>query len=208
MALVSIPPKTLKRIVRRRQITGADRFDEVWDEVYVLSPLANNEHQKLASKLLIALDAVVGGDERFNIFIFAGANVSDRGDDWTKNYRCPDVLVFLPGNPAEDRETHWLGGPDFAVEILSRGDRAREKFAFYARVGVRELLLVERRPWGLELYRLVGDDYELVGKSDLEDPALLPSIVLPLSFRLVLVPGEPRPHVELAKADGTQRWLA
>ena len=61
------------------------------------------------------------------IRIFPGCNVSDRPKRWKKNYRCPDVAVFLPGNPAEDRETHWFGGPDFAVEILSPYDRSREK---------------------------------------------------------------------------------
>ncbi len=84
-----------------------------------------------------------------------------RPSDWTKNYRCPDVLVFLPGNPAEDRGTHWLGGPDFAVEIMSRGDRSRKKLDFYAKVGVRELLLIDRRPWKLELYRRHDDRLEL-----------------------------------------------
>ena len=85
--------------------------------------------------------------------VFAGCNVSDQPKRWKRNYRCPDVAVFLPGNPAEDRKTHWFGGPDFAVEIISRFDRSREKFGFYKSVGVRELLLVDRHPWALELYR-------------------------------------------------------
>ena len=32
--------------------------------------------------------------------VFAGCNVTDREDDWMQNYRCPDVAVFLKGNPA------------------------------------------------------------------------------------------------------------
>ena len=28
---------------------------------------------------------------------FPGVNVSDRSDDWTQNYREPDVAVFLEG---------------------------------------------------------------------------------------------------------------
>ncbi len=36
----------------------------------------------------------------------------------------------------------------------SPDDRAREKLAFYAKVGTREVLLVDRDPWALELFRL------------------------------------------------------
>jgi hypothetical protein len=45
MALVSLEPSEFKRLVRQRRVTGADRFDEVWDGVYVMAPLADNEHQ-------------------------------------------------------------------------------------------------------------------------------------------------------------------
>jgi hypothetical protein len=78
--------------------------------------------------------------------VHAGANVSDQLDDWRQNFRVPDVLVFLNSNPAEDRDTHWFGGPDFAVEIASRWDRSREKIAFYSSIGVRELLIIDRDP--------------------------------------------------------------
>jgi len=47
-----------------------------------------------------------------------------------------------------------VGGPDFAVEILNPGDRTPEKLPFYASVNVRELLVVDRDPWSLELFRL------------------------------------------------------
>ena len=139
--------------------------------------------------------------------VFPGCNVSDRPRRWKRNYRCPDVAVFLPGNPAEDRNTHWFGGPDFAVEILSPYDRSRQKFGFYAKVGVRELMLVAHRPWTLELYRLAGKDFELVGESDPSvDSPPLSSEVLNLGFRLI--PGDPRPQIEVSKAEGNLRWLA
>ena len=62
--------------------------------------------------------------------------------------------------------TFWYGGPDFAVEVISPFDRSRKKFEFYARVGVRELLLVNRKPWSLELYRLDRGRAE-AGRQDL-----------------------------------------
>ena len=117
MAILSIDPIELARLIRERRECGGDRYDEVWDGVYVMSPLADNEHQELGVDLSAVMKLATGFDKR--IRIFAGCNVSDRPRRWNKNYRCPDVAVFLPGNPAEDRGTHWFGGPDFAVEILS-----------------------------------------------------------------------------------------
>jgi len=202
MPKMILQPRDFKQIIRRRRLTGADRHDEVWDGVYVMSPAADNEHQTLGFKLASAFDQALGRDGR--ITVQNGANVSDRAEGWTKNYRCPDALVFLPGCPARDCGTHWLGGPDFAVEVLSHRDRARKKFAFYAKVGVRELLLADRDPWCLELYRLHGGQYALIGKSTPDQPAVLASTVLPLTFRLL--PAEPRPRIEVARTDGSQHW--
>ena len=34
-----------------RQLTGADRFDEVWEGIYMMAPLADDEHQDIQLKL-------------------------------------------------------------------------------------------------------------------------------------------------------------
>ena len=152
MAIVSLEPGELKRLIRRRRRSGGDRYDEVWDGVYVMAPLADNEHQRLGTRAGDRLPerARTGSN---GLQIFAGCNVSDQPKRWKRNYRCPDVAVFLPGNPAEDRGSHWFGGPDFAVEVISRFDRVPREVRLLAKVGVRELLLVDRQPWQLELYR-------------------------------------------------------
>jgi Uma2 family endonuclease len=71
-----------------------------------------------------------------------------------KDYRCPDAMIYLRGNPAQNRGTHWYGGPDVAVEIVSPGDRSYEKLDFYAAVNTREVLIVDRKPWVLTLFRI------------------------------------------------------
>jgi Uma2 family endonuclease len=197
MAIVSLDPGELKRLIRQRRDSGGDLWDEVWDGVYVMPPLADNEHQRLGLEFAIDIRNVLEPDDR--IQLFAGCNISDQPKRWRRNYRCPDVAVFLPGNPAEDRGSHWFGGPDFAAEILSRFDRSREKFGFYAKVGVRELLLVDRRPWQLELHRRNGDRWELVGRTGLDDPHVLTSQILPLTFRLIS--GRSRPKIEVGRAN-------
>ena len=101
------------------------------------------------------------------------------------------MAVFLKGNPAKDRDTHWFGGPDFAVEIVSPSDRSRDKLDFYAKVGVRELLIVDRKPWKLELYRNDGSALALVGTCPVTKPKPLDSQVIP--FRFTLAAAVPRP---------------
>jgi Uma2 family endonuclease len=203
MKLIILDPEDKKQIIRRRQRLGIDTFDEVWNGVYVMSPIADNEHQKLAFDLARAIDEARCGDESMRVY--PAVNISDREEKWKKNYRCPDAAVFLEGNPAQDRGTHWFGGPDFAVEVLSPRDRSRKKLAFYAGVGVRELLLIDRKPWALELYRPHGKSMALVGKSTLEASENLVSDVLRMTFRLL--PGKPRPRIELTRTGGEQRWL-
>jgi Uma2 family endonuclease len=204
MKMLINDPAFLRRLIRQRRASRADRYDEVWDGVYIVSPLANLEHQDIAGLIYLALQAAIGTPGLG--LVWPGANVSDREEDWRKNYRCPDVVAYLPGNPAINKGSHWLGGPDFAVEVISPHDRSRKKFDFYARVGVRELLLVDRKPWALELYRLTEGKLVLVGRSTPDDPRTLASEVLPLSFRLVA--GDPRPRIEVAHSDGVQRWSA
>jgi Uma2 family endonuclease len=192
----------LRRIVARRKRTGADRWDEVWDGVYMIMPLPNDEHQDIVAELLITFREALGRGPRLR----PGVNVSDRDRHWKRNYRGPDLVVFLEGTTAVNRDSYWLGGPDFAVEVVSKGDRSRAKLAFYAKVNVRELLLVDRFPWSLELYRNVGGAMELVGRSTIEEPSALASEVLPLSF--ALRPGEARPVIEVAERGGDRRWSA
>jgi Uma2 family endonuclease len=198
MAMLVLDRDHEKQVRAQRQAMGIDRYDEVWDGVYVMSPLADVEHQVLVAKLIVAIQTAVGLDSPHKLC--AGVNISDRADDWTQNYRIPDVAVFLEGTTAILHGTHFQGGPDFAVEITSEDDRSREKLPFYAKVGVRELLLVDRDPWALELYRLREGQLVLIGRSTLAQPATLASEVLPLSFRLV--PGEPRPRIDVRHPDG------
>lgn len=192
-----------EKIIQDRQDRGIDQFDETWDGTYVIYSPKDNDHQKirgdLTSILYISFDLPGLG------LVLPGANVSDQEVDWTKNYRCPDVVVFLDDTQAENRDTHWLGGPDFAVEIVSPGDRTREKLGFYAKVNTRELLIVDRDPWGLELFRLADGKLVSVGTSTLENAESLSSEVVPLRLRLTA--GEQRPQIEVSHADGEQRWV-
>jgi Uma2 family endonuclease len=142
-----------------------------------------------------------GGDR-----VQPGANVSDRDKGWKQNYRCPDVVVYLTTNKAKDRDTHWVGGPDIAVEITSPGEDPRLKLDFYAKVKTRELLVVDRDPWAVELYQLRRGKMVSVGTSDSTNSAVLTSGVLPLTLQLRA--GTPRPTILLTHTGTGQTWTA
>jgi Uma2 family endonuclease len=191
-----------RRLIRHRQRIGADRYDEVWEGVYYMSPMADNQHQGLSFDLSGVFGQCV--DARGLGRSFAGVNVSDREDDWKQNYRVPDLAVFLNGTTAVEHRAFWYGGPDFALEIASRNDRSDEKIPFYEKVGTKDLLIIDRRPWALRLYRRVNDRLELVGTSTLDSPALLRSEVIPLSFQLETADG--KAIIRLTHNDGAPAW--
>ena len=134
---------------------GLDAKDEVWEGTYVVMRDPTPEHQLIVGRLQTIFTTLV--DFRDLGTTYPGGNVSDRAEDWRENYRCPDVLVFLKDNTAVQHAAHWEGGPDLLVEVVSPGDRSREKLDFYADLGVREFLVIDRGPWRLELYEPTRD---------------------------------------------------
>jgi len=203
MAVIVLGRAAGKALIRDRRERGADRHDEVWNGVYMMSPDPDNDHQSIG--LYFSIACISATEKIVGRQVFHGCNVTDRSDHWSKNFRCPDDAVFLPGNPAVDMKTRWFGGPDFAVEVISPGDRSRKKFGFYAKVGVRELLLIGRKPWLLELYRLDDGELKLVGKSSPDSREAFVSQVLPISLRLL--PGDPRPTIEVTQTEDARQWL-
>lgn len=201
MPMLVLDPEFQREVIADRRARGIDRFDEVWEGVYVMSPLADDQHQELATLLGSVFTFSIGPELGAKVRV--GVNISDRSRGWKKNFRCLDVAVFLPGTTAINQGAFWQGGPDFAVEVRSRGDRSRKKLPFYASVGTRELLIVDRNPWALELYRLDDAALRSVGKLTPGDGATLRSAVVPLTFGLR--DGAERPVIEVAHADG-RRW--
>jgi len=203
MTTIITDPSLEETLKAQRCLTGADRYDEVWEGTSMMAPFPNDEHQQIVSRMSAILEDVVGwhglGEVR------PGVNVSDREEDWTQNYRVPDVAVFLRDGEARNCGTHWFGGPDFVVEVISPDDQTREKLPFYEKVAARELLLVDRDPWSLELLRLHEGTLAQVGNSSFEKPNVLASDVVPLTFRLIA--GNPRPQIEVTQADGGKQWL-
>jgi hypothetical protein len=204
MSVLITDPELAADVRRARAESDGDRWTEVWEGLVVMPALPNNEHQILVMRLGVPFAAVVdwaAGDS-----VQPGANVSDREVGWKQNYRCPDVVVALAGGRAKDCGTHWSGGPDLVVEIQSPSDEPRDKLDFYTAVGSREVLVIDRDPWALELYRLDGGALLSIGRSDESNPAVIESAVLPLTFQLRA--GTPRPVVVVTHRATGQTWTA
>lgn len=185
--------RAAEKVIEKRRQRGARTGEEVWDGEIFIVPDANLEHHDIGYWFgldfgILYLLPNPGGRAQ------AMPNVSDRVEGWTENFRNPDFTFFSAETEAEDQGTHWFGGPDFLLEILSPGDKAREKLPFYSKIGTREVLILDRDPWQLELYQLRRGKLKLVGRAE---PAggEVKSAVVPLAFSLV--PGNPRPKVRM-----------
>jgi Uma2 family endonuclease len=69
------------------------------------------------------------------------------------------LVLFTPARFHIDCNEYFDRGPDAVVEIHSPGDEAYEKLDFYAKVGVREVWIVDRDTKHPEILELVGDEY-------------------------------------------------
>ncbi|MDH3718519.1 MAG: Uma2 family endonuclease [Planctomycetota bacterium] len=203
MATLIRDPEVELRLRSERAATGADRYDEIWEGIYMMALMPNDEHQQIVSRFVSILEEIIGWPSKGNVR--PGVNVSDRADDWQQNYRVPDVAVFLAGGMAVNHGAFWQGGPDFVVEVISPDDNSREKIPFYSRVGVRELLLVDRQPWRLELYRLQGDRLNREATVQPDHEQTVSSNVVPLTFGLISQ--SDRPHIEVAHAASDRVWM-
>jgi Uma2 family endonuclease len=203
MTMLIENPRLEEELKERRKAWGADHHDEVWEGVYFMAPLADNDHQELVAGLTFALYDVV--DAAGLGKVFPGVNLAGAAEDWTFDYRAPDVVVILASGTAQDQKTCYRGAADFVIEITSPRDRTYEKIPFYSRQGVRELLIVDRQSWALELYQNQGGGLEKAGQSETQRSDLLRSGVVPLEFRLL--PGQPRPRIEVTHAETRRQWM-
>jgi Uma2 family endonuclease len=190
----------VRKVYDIRSTHGNPPHDEVWEGFLILKPLPDDEHQCIQTELLFALaDAGVQG-------IRPGVNISDRNADWMGNFRCPDVVAYHGSHTAINRETHWQGGPDFLVEIVMPNDLARDKLPFYAKVNTREVMIVDRDPWALELYQLISGTSATRGPIGPRDPRgageRRPAADLPASGRVAAASDHRHAHGNRADVEG------
>lgn len=138
-----------ERYLEERRRHGQDKKDEVWDGVLHMIPPASYVHGNLIGQLLIALDPIA---KRRGLI----ANVDGVGVfEHELNYRIPDITLAR----SDQISKRGLEGAELVVEMLSPHDEARAKFPFYAKVGVREIWLIQPETRVIEIFTLRGTAY-------------------------------------------------
>src|SRR5262245_6211431 len=111
--LLVLDSDTSNMLIEERKRKGHDRYDEVWEGIYVMPTLPNNVHQEIVDDLSDILRDVVKVPGLGKTY--PGINVSDRRGNWKENYRCPDVAVVLKGGRAIDCGAYYFGGQELVV---------------------------------------------------------------------------------------------
>jgi len=184
-------------LIRQRKKLGHNRYDEVWEGVYIMPSVPSLEHQEIVADCVAILTEVVKNERKGNVY--PGANVSDRPKTWKKNYRVPDVVVLLTESQARKFENHIFGGPDFLIEIRSPKEDPDKKLPSYSKIAVGELLIVDRDSREPSLLRHDGHDLVPV-KPTSSGERWLESAVLPLAFRRGGTKAKPK--LEIKRTDG------
>jgi Uma2 family endonuclease len=136
---VNDAPAELEEWLERRRALGQDGFDEVWDGVYHVVPMAHGRQGAMDHELAFALRTAAKAAG------LRGSGPINIGHPM--DYRVPDAVYLRTRQTAM-----WNPTAAIVVEILSPNDESRQKFDFYFRAGVEELLLVDPLERTVEWY--------------------------------------------------------
>jgi len=160
-----------------RRSKGLDRWDELWDGVLHMTPAPNVEHQQILGTLIEFLAPLLRKSGRG--LLFPGINVF--GNE--ANYRIPDLTFVAAGREHILHQDGTRGeGPDAVIEIRSPDDETYDKLPFYASLGVREVIVIDRDSKRPELYRLAGSQYVALQE---DQQGLLRSEAMNVRFRRI-----------------------
>ncbi len=145
----------IQMIIERRRALGQDGSDEVWEGVYYMTPRAHVHHGLLQIELGGSLKIFAAPR---GLRVSAEFNLGEAND-----YRVPDFGVHR-GLP----DGLYVSTAAMIVEILSPHDKTFEKFDFYGRNGVDEILVADLEQRSIRLWRYDGSSSSyLEGESSL-----------------------------------------
>lgn len=134
---------------------------ELSDGRLIMPPHPTYTHQVVLEELYVHLRAFVG---KHDLGVVRIAPLPVRL--WPGKIREPDIF-FLAKEHKDRISEEVCGVPDLIVEVISPGTRRTdrvEKFAEYARAGVKEYWIVEPQEKIIEVYVLREDAYTLLGR--------------------------------------------
>ena len=125
-----------------------------------MAPAPAYEHQRVVSAVHLFLAPLC--ERRGRGVLAIGINVFNELSA-TPDYRIPDFTFVASGREGLlARDGVRGGGPDAVIEIRSPDDETYDKLPFFARLGVREVIVVDRDTKHPEIFRLAGSQYVAV----------------------------------------------
>ncbi|CAN5860423.1 hypothetical protein BH23ACT2_BH23ACT2_12350 [soil metagenome] len=118
--------------LEQRRTRDQDRYDEVWEGVYIVNPAPRPAHGRL---VMVIGRALAGAVDAAGLELANGTNVGASDD-----YRIPDVTVFDGADETEDEV--YLRRAIVVVEIRSPGEDPEAKLPFYLQHSA-EVVLVD-----------------------------------------------------------------
>lgn len=135
------PPKTIMEVYKS---LPEGTLAELIDNVIVMSPSPNSEHQDISMELSTSLHLFIKQSSEKGKVYHAPMDVYLDEDS---NAVQPDIVVLLGDNvEIVDPKGHIHGVPDILVEILSPGNKKHDmviKKELYERFGVKEYWVID-----------------------------------------------------------------
>lgn len=164
MATTFKPRQTLERPLTIADYESfsddGNRYEIIGGRLF-MSPAPLVEHQRIISRLVIAIGQFLGG--KGEVFT-APIDVQFSDFDVVQ----PDIVVVLKQNAQIIEKARIVGAPDLVVEVISPSSLMRdrvEKAALYARNGVSEYWLVDPVPRTFDMLALHHPGYAVVEQS-------------------------------------------
>ncbi len=145
--------------LRERRARGLDHHDEMWEGDLHMVPAPVWDHQDIVDNLG---DFLRDHGRRQGLGVVrSGVSVHDPRDP-DNSCRIPDLSYVAAGHASVIRKRGIVGPADAVIEVRSPDDETYEKFPFYARLRVPEIVVVHRDSRKPEVYRLAGKQYVAV----------------------------------------------
>jgi len=138
-------------LARRRRL-GLDRYDEMWEGVLHMTPSPEYE-QRIKGEFYICLHALLS--RRSRGLVALGLNVFNDASR-EPDYRIPDLSFLSRGRESLMARDGIHGGPDAVIEVRSPEDETYGKLPFFASLGVREAVAIDRDSKRPEVHRLAA----------------------------------------------------
>jgi Uma2 family endonuclease len=171
------PPLTVEEYKNLPE-TGP-RYQLIEGDLY-MAPAPNRFHQDISRNIQGALDRYLEANP-IGILYDAPFDVYLTETDVFQ----PDLIVVLNASRSILTDAGAEGAPEFVVEILSPKTRKLDlvnKKRVYARLGVKELWIIDPEPGIIEIYRFEQSEAEPIAKlypSDTLTTPLLPGFSMP-----------------------------